>query len=81
MKGDCRGRGLDNRREDLVIERAAGVVDREGAVRQLTQASPLQPQLCGAADRGANAAEPAGVAYGGGELDLLPGTERSQDDR
>ena len=64
-----------------VVKGSPGVVDRERPVGQLAQARPLGAQLLRRAHGRTDAPEPSCVADGSGQVDLLPGPERCEDDR
>ena len=81
VEGDRCWSRLENRGEHLRVEGAPGVVDRERPVGQLAQARPLGAQLLRRAHGRTDAPEPSCVADGSGQLDLLPGSERCEDDR
>jgi hypothetical protein len=81
VERDRRRTLLKNRREHLVVKGSPGVVDRERPIGQVAQARPLGAQLVRRAHRRTDTPEASGVADGGGQVDLLPGPERCEDDR
>jgi hypothetical protein len=72
---------LQRGRERVLVERPHRVVDRERPVGPVAQSGPLVAQLGHAPQRRAEAAQPAGVAHGGRQIDLVPWSERRAEDR